>query len=118
MEITVREIVYALITSGVLGLVIRLLWQLVSAKTGNSRYAEAVDAVFAAVNYVNQVFVDSLKASGSFDKVAQTTAMNKAKEAALTTMSAAAKRWVESATGDLDEWLTVMIESAVKEAKT
>ena len=116
MEITINDILYVLLTAAV-PLILRYIYQLVSAKVGDSEYQRAVDAVFSAVEYVNQTFVGSLKESGCFDKEAQRVAFEKAKDAALLAMEASTRRWIEKSFEDIDGWLTVQIESAVKGAK-
>ena len=116
MEITINDILYVLLTAAI-PLILRYIYQLVSAKVGDSEYQRAVDAVFSAVEYVNQTFVESLKKSGSFDNEAQQTAFLKAKDAALMTMETSTRKWLEKSFKDIDGWLTVQIESAVKGAK-
>ena len=71
-----------------------------------------------AVVYVSQVFVDDCKKSGNFDKEAQAKAFNMAKTAALNMISDNAKKYIEKYCGDLDEWLKIQIEAAVKTNKT
>lgn len=115
-NITINDILYVILTAAV-PLVLRYIYQLVSAKVADTEYEKAVIAVFSAVEYVNQTFVDSLKQSGSFDQEAQQHAFNMAKEAALTSMEASTKKWLEKSFMDLDAWMTVQIESAVKGAK-
>lgn len=114
--ITINDILYVFLTMAV-PMLLRFGYQLVSAKVGDTEYQRAVDAVFSSVEYVNQTFVQSLKESGSFDKEAQEVAFEKAKEAALLTMEASTRKWLEKSFADLDGWLTVQIESAVKGAK-
>lgn len=115
-NITINDILYVLITIA-LPMVLRYAYQLASVKVAGTQYANAVNAVFSAVDYVNQTFVDSLKESGCFDMEAQAIALQKAKDAALNTMQASTRKWLEKSYTDLDGWLTVQIESAVKSAK-
>ena len=115
-NITINDILYVILTAAV-PLVLRYIFQLVSAKVADTEYEKAVSAVFAAVEYVNQTFVDSLKQSGSFDEEAQKHAFQMAKDAALTSMEASTKKWLTRSFNDLDAWLTVQIESSVKGAK-
>lgn len=115
-NLTIYDVLYTLITV-MLPIVLRYVFQLVSAKVAGTQYANAVNAVFSAVDYVNQTFVDALKAAGNFDKEAQAIALEKAKNAALETMAAGTRKWLEKSYTDLDAWLTVQIESAVKSAK-
>ena len=115
-NITINDILYVVLTAAV-PLILRYIYQFVSAKVADTKYASAVDAVFNAVEYVNQTFVDSLKQSGNFDENAKTAAFLKAKEATLEIMDSGTKKWLEKTHKDLDEWLTVQIESAVKAVK-
>ena len=114
--ITINDILYAVITVMV-PLLVRFLYQFVSVKLADSKYTKAVNAVYHSVDYVMQTFVDTLKKEGNFDKEAQVHAFEMAKEAALETMDAATRKWMEKAYTDLDAWLTVQIESAVKSSK-
>lgn len=116
MEVTINDIFYVVLTA-VVPVALKLLWQYVAAKVSNSKYADAVNCVFAAVDYTNQVFVDSLKQSGSFDAEAQEAAFFRAKETALDLMEASTIRWLENTFNDIDYWLNVQIEAAVKEVK-
>lgn len=79
---------------------------------------EAADAVYTAVTYTAQTYVDSLKKAGTFDAEAQKTAFNTAKEMAVKLLSQKTKELLESLYGDLDTWLTAKIEQAVKEQKS
>lgn len=116
MDSTIKDILYIVLT--VLSpMVFKLLWQVVSAKVADTRYAEAVSCVFSAVDYTNQVFVDALKESGSFDAEAQEDALIKAKNTALELMEASTVAWLERTFDCVDSWLEVQIEAAVKEAK-
>lgn len=116
MEVTINDILYIFITALLIP-VLRFVGQLIMAKVADSRYAAALNDVFSAVEYVNQTFVDALKAKGCFDEEAQIYAFDKAKEAALNLMSAGTRKWLEKSVTDLDSWLTVQIEAAVKTAK-
>ena len=116
MKVTINDVFYVLLTVA-LPITLRYVFQLISAKVADSRYSEVVNAILAAVEYVNQTFVDSLKESGSFDAEAQQTAFKMAKDAALTSLSAGTYKWLEKSYVDLDAWLTVQIESAVKAVK-
>lgn len=115
-SVTINDIFYVLLTVA-LPLVLRYIYQIVSVKVADSQWTAAVNAVFAAVEYVNQTFVDSLKESGRFDKEAQEVALNKALTAAKELMATSTLNWLRAAVGDLDGWLTKQIENAVKMAK-
>ena len=116
-NITINDILYVLFTSGIITMLLSFGYQLVANKLSGSKYADAVGAIWDAVAYVNQTFVDSLKESGSFDGEAQKQAFLKAKEAAIETMKASTVKWLEKNYVNLDAWLEVQIESAVKASK-
>ena len=111
-----NNIFYALITV-MLPLILKYVFQFISEKVAGSKYASAVNAVCDAVGYVNQTFVDSLKSSGNFDDEAKKLAFTKAKDAALDIMSTGTREWLEKSTTNLDAWLEVQIENAVKAKK-
>lgn len=79
---------------------------------------EIADAVSVAVSVTSQTYVDSLKASGSFDKDAQIEAAQMALTAAVKALSPAAKEFIETMYGDLTEYLTNRIEAEVRNQKT
>jgi len=79
---------------------------------------EATDAVFQAVTYTAQTYVDSLKKQGKFDEEAQKIAFNTAKNIALQLLTTEAKQMIEDLYGDLMLWLETKIEQTVKEQKT
>ena len=73
----------------------------------------ATDIVINAVRSVFQTYVDSLKASGSFDAQAQTVALTKAKDIALEQMTDEVKNFIAKNYGSVDVWLTTTIESTI-----
>lgn len=77
----------------------------------------ALSDVMDAVLYVNQVYTDSLKASGKFDKEAQEQAFNRAYTEAMNMISDEAKKVIEQLYGSFDKWLQLKIESSVNMAK-
>lgn len=77
----------------------------------------ALSDVMDAVLYVNQVYTDSLKASGKFDKEAQAEAFNRAYAEAINMISDEAKKVIEQLYGSFDKWLKLKIESSVNMAK-
>lgn len=74
----------------------------------------ATTIVKNAVLTVFQTYVDSLKASGTFNAQAQKTALLKAKEIALSQMTAEVKEYIIKNYGDIENWLTTQIESTIK----
>lgn len=77
----------------------------------------ALSDVMDAVLYINQVYVDSLKSSGKFDKEAQEEAFNRAYVEAMNMISDEAKKIIEQLYGSFDKWLKLKIESSVNMAK-
>lgn len=73
----------------------------------------ASDIVINAVRSVFQTYVDSLKASGSFDAQAQTQALTKAKDIALSQMTDEVKTFISKNYGSVDAWLTTTIEATI-----
>ena len=61
----------------------------------------------------NQTYVEALKNAGKFDVEAQKTAFNMTKNAVMTILSDEAKKYLENAVGDLNEYITQQIEAAV-----
>ena len=79
---------------------------------------DALSDVMDAVLYVNQTFVDTLKAKGEFTESAWKEAKQKAYNAALLTVSEESKKAVAAVYGSFDNWLQLKIEATVKAAKT
>lgn len=73
----------------------------------------ATTIVLNAVRSVFQTYVESLKASGSFNAEAQKTALSKAKDIALSQLGEDVKEYISSTYGNLDGWLTNQIESTI-----
>ena len=79
---------------------------------------DALSDVMDAVLYVNQTFVDTLKAKGEFTQSAWEEAKQKAYNAALLSVSEESKKAVASVYGSFDNWLQLKIEASVQAAKT
>ncbi len=82
-------------------------------KYTNMIYQTVADCVIAT----NQTYVDSLKKSGSFDEAAQKEAFNRTMNAIMTILSDDAKEYITEATGDLNTYLTQLIEAEVNKRK-
>lgn len=65
----------------------------------------------------NQTYVDSLKKDGKFDEEAQKTAFKKTLNAVLAILSEDAKVYIKETTGDLNTYLSQMIEAEVNKNK-
>ena len=76
------------------------------------------DTVTKCVLATNQTYVDSLKAEGKFDTEAQKIAFNKTLDAVLAILTDDAKNYLTHIFGDLNVFLSNLIESQVKINKT
>lgn len=78
---------------------------------------DALDIVTKVVTSTSQTYVDSLKSAGEFTKEAQEEAFNRTKNTILTLLSTEAKELISTLYSDIDTWLDVQIEAAVKNQK-
>ena len=127
MQEFLKEIFLAVITEAVLVLtayivvLVRKVGENAAANTENVKaktyIMEAAEAIAAAVAATNQTYVDALKDAGKFDVEAQKQAAQKALAACLQSISPAAQRFIESAYGDIREYLTTRIEAEVRKQK-
>ena len=78
----------------------------------------AANAVFNAVQYVNQTYVDALKEQDKFDEAAQRIAYNRALTAAKKALTQETIKFIKETFGDLDSYLKPMIEAQVRSQKT
>lgn len=82
------------------------------------KYTDMIyQTVTSCVITTNQTYVNSLKASGTFDEKAQKEAFNKTMSAVLTVLSEDAKDYISETTGDLNTYLTQLIESEVNKRR-
>ena len=75
------------------------------------------DTVVNCVIATNQTYVESLKADGKFDLEAQKVAFQKTLDAVLAVLSEDSKKYISTAFGDVETYLTTLIESAVNANK-
>lgn len=85
----------------------------IAQKYTNMIYQTVVDCVIAT----NQTYVESLKKSGGFDEAAQKEAFNRTMSAVMAILSDDAKEYISEATGDLNTYLTQLIEAEVNKRK-
>lgn len=78
---------------------------------------EISDCAQSAVLYVSQTYVDTLKAAGTFDDVAQKKALAMALAALTGSLTQSAKDFIVENFGDLTTYLTGRIEAEVKRQK-
>lgn len=75
------------------------------------------DTITNCVIATNQTYVDSLKKEGKFDEEAQKVAFEKTLNAVLAILSEDAKIYIKETTGDLNTYLSQMIEAEVNKNK-
>ena len=89
------------------------LQQKVDNDTADKYIAMITETVEQCVIATNQTYVEALKKAGKFDAEAQKEAFNKTLKAVLAILSSDAKEYIIAATGDLNVYLTNLIESSV-----
>ena len=91
------------------------------SKTNNEtaiKYITMLDnTITKAVIATNQTYVDTLKKQGKFDKEAQIIALNKTRDAVLATLTEEANKYLTEAIGDIENYVQLSIEAAVKTQK-
>ena len=75
------------------------------------------DTIQTTVIATNQTYVDALKAQGKFDAEAQKVAFQMTYDAIMKTLGEEAKKYLSSAVGDLNSYITNAIESTVNISK-
>lgn len=79
---------------------------------------EVVDIVYRAVVQTNQIYVDSLKNSGTFDEEAAKTAFSKTKNTIMNLLSNSMISIITEVYGDFNTYIDTLIESIVNEEKS
>lgn len=83
----------------------------------NDTINTALDIILSAVMKTSQTYVESLKESGEFTEEAQRKAFEDTKNTILLMLNDETKSLIQSLYNDLDTWLDVQIEAAVKSLK-
>lgn len=78
---------------------------------------QVLELILKVVQSTSQTYVDSLKASGEFNEEAKKKAFNDTKETILALLNEESKEIIQTLYGDIEAWLNVQIEAAVKESK-
>lgn len=89
----------------------------INNEKANAMLTAATNAVVNAVRSVLQTYVDTLKDSGKFDESSQKIALIKAKKLALESMNAEVQNYIETTYGNIDTWITTMIEATLNAIK-
>lgn len=83
------------------------------------KYLDMLDkTICEAVLATTQTYVDALKKEGKFDAEAQKIAFTKTYEAVMALLTIEAKKYLETAVGDLQTYVNNKIEAEVKLTKT
>lgn len=77
----------------------------------------AVNIVTNAVRATFQTYVEALKKAGTFDMESQIKALSLAKDIALKQLSSESVEYLSKEYGNIDNWLTTEIESAINKLK-
>lgn len=82
------------------------------------KYTEMItNTVIDCVIATNQTYVETLKKQGKFDENAQKVAFEKTLNAVLGILTEEAKNYIKETTGDLNLYLSQLIEAEVNKAK-
>ena len=101
---------------------IRKKTELLQRENDNEIYKKYImlldDTITKCVIATNQTYVDSLKNQNAFTKEAQEEAFRKTYDAVISILSKDAQKYLESAVGDLNTYITNSIQAQVKLNKT
>ena len=111
-----------------LGLLVKYFCQFVKIKADeikqkndNDTFKKYIDmlneTIQTTVIATNQTYVESLKAQGKFDAEAQKAAFQMTYDTVLKTLSEEAQKYLSSAVGNLNSYITSAIEKNVNENK-
>ena len=89
----------------------------INNEKANAMLTAATNAVVNAVRSVLQTYVDTLKANGKFDESSQKIALIKAKKLALESMNDEVQKYIGTTYGNIDTWITTMIEATLNAIK-
>lgn len=91
------------------------------AKTDNEIAQKYIDMIYetiaSCVTATNQTYVESLKKDGAFTKEAQEEAFKRTMDSVLTILTQDALDYIVNMTGDLNTYLTQLIEAEVNRQK-
>ena len=115
--LNILSVVVSAVILPLISLIGAKLVSFINAKISNEKASKlltsATEIVTSAVRSVFQTYVEALKKAGTFDKDSQLSALNQAKDIALSQMTDDIKEYISKNYGDLDSWLTTQIESTI-----
>jgi hypothetical protein len=97
--------------------------QELSIKTKDSKKKEFLawienELIVKCINTTTQTYVESLKASDTFDMQAQKDAMDKTVTSVLSLLTESNSKMLSEYVGDVSTWITTCIENYIKESKS
>lgn len=121
--------IFKVVLIPLLGLLVKYFSQFVSIKAeeikqknDNDTFKKYIDMLNETIQNTvvatNQTYVESLKSQGKFDAEAQKVAFQMTYDAIMKTLGDEAKKYLSSAVGDLNSYITNAIEKNVNENKT
>ena len=115
--LNILSVVVSAVVLPLISLIGAKLVSFINTKISNEKASKlltsATEIVTSAVRSVFQTYVEALKKAGTFDKDSQLSALNQAKDIALSQMTDDIKEYISKNYGDLDSWLTTQIESTI-----
>lgn len=121
--------IFKVVLIPLLGLLVKYFSQFVNIKAeeikqknDNDTFKKYIDMLNETIQNTvvatNQTYVESLKSQGKFDAEAQKVAFQMTYDAIMKTLGDEAKKYLSSAVGDLNSYITNAIEKNVNENKT
>ena len=114
---SVMEIVITALLPVLTAYAVALIKRQIKKLEVNSTIESASNIVLDAVVKTQQVYVNELKKQGSFDIESQKKAFEDTKSTAKELFTDSTKKIITETFGDLEKWLDLKIEAAVKETK-
>lgn len=110
-----------IILTALIGWLSEKLISYLNSKITNTKYAkyleDAVELVTRAVKTTYQTYVESLKKQDAFTKENQLEALTNAKNVVVSQLSKDMKNYITDNFGDIDDWVSTMVESVIYDLK-
>ena len=124
----ILSLIFQMIIIPLLGILTKYAVDLIStkiaelvARTDNDNFDKYLillnDTINNCVVATNQTYVEALKAQNAFDAEAQKIAFKQTYDAVMSILTEDAKKYLQTALGDLDVYVTNSIESQVNASK-
>ena len=110
-----------IIVTGLASLVVAKITQWINTKVKDKQTANYLSIILEIVNgcvkEVYQTYVESIKEQGKFDKEAQLKALEDCKEKVKTKLSVDVQEFIATNFGNIDSYITSLIESTIYNLK-